>query len=334
MKKIKIAVIGTGLVGSFHAETFYRNPYTDLIAVCDTDQQKCKTIADRFNCKAYNEFSDLFNTESLDAVTIATPEQIRVGPAELAVEKGLKILLEKPLGRSLHEIDNLVNKIKNHNKLISVNFILHEDPRYKIMKERIKNNEIGNIVSCFARRRGNRFGIELYAPWTDLLSSTLIHDIQMIMAINKTKPVRVFAESVVRECEKYNSQDAVMALIKFDDGSIASFETSWVLPKNQPEPLDPSLHVVGDKGSIIIEGSSMGLQIQTENSYLKPDVVHWPVINSQVDGCLKRNLDKFAEDCIFDREPEVNLIKAYEVEKIVFAMKDSINTQQPINIKN
>ena len=44
-----------------------------------------------------------------------------------------------------------------------------------------------------------------------------------------------------------------MSLIKFTDGSIASFETSWVLPKNQPEPLDPALHVIGDKGSIIIE---------------------------------------------------------------------------------
>ena len=334
MKKIKIAVIGTGLVGSFHAETFYRNPYADLIAVCDTDQQKCKSIADRFNCKAYSEFSDLLNTENLDAVTIATPEQIRVEPAVLAVEKGLKILLEKPLGKNLHEIDNLVNKIKNHDKLISVNFILHEDPRYKIMKERIKNNEIGNIVSCYARRRGNRFGIEIYAPWTDLLSSTLIHDIQMVMSINKTKPIRVFAESVIRECAKYDSQDAVMALIKFADGSIASFETSWVLPKNQPEPLDPSLQVVGDKGSIIVEGSSMGLQIQTENMYSRPDVVHWPLIDSKVDGCLKRNLDKFVEDCIFDQEPEVSLSKAHDVEKVVFAMKESLKAEQPIKISN
>ena len=334
MKKIKIAVIGTGLVGSFHAETFYRNPYADLIAVCDTDQQKCKSIADRFNCKAYSEFSDLLNTENLDAVTIATSEQIRVEPAVLAVEKGLKILLEKPLGKSLHEIDNLVNKIKNHDKLISVNFILHEDPRYKIMKERIKNNEIGNIVSCYARRRGNRFGIEIYAPWTDLLSSTLIHDIQMVMSINKSKPIRVFAESVTRECAKYDSQDAVMALIKFADGSIASFETSWVLPKNQPEPLDPSLQVVGDKGSIIVEGSSMGLQIQTENMYSRPDVVHWPLIDSKVDGCLKRNLDKFVEDCIFDQEPEVSLSKAHDVEKVVFAMKESLKAEQPIKISN
>ena len=332
MNKLKIAVIGTGLVGSFHAETFFRNPNSELIAVCDIDKEKVNKIANRFKCKAYNEFESLINTEKLDAISIATPEQIRIAPALLAIEKGLKILLEKPLGRNLKDIENLVNKIKNHNKLISVNFILHEDPRYKLMKEKIKNNEIGEIVSCYARRRGNRFGIEIYAPWTDLISSTLIHDIQMVMSINNSKPERVYAEAVIRECAKFNSHDAVMSLIKFTDGSIASFETSWVLPKNQPEFLDPALHVVGDKGSIIIEGSSMGLQIQTDKSYMKPDLSNWPIIDSKVEGCLKRNLDKFIEDCVYDNQPEVDLIKAYEVEKIVFAMKKSIDENRLINL--
>ena len=332
MNKLKIAVIGTGLVGSFHAETFFRNPNSELIAVCDIDKEKVNKIANRFKCKAYNEFESLINTEKLDAISIATPEQIRIAPALLAIEKGLKILLEKPLGRNLEDIENLVNKIKNHNKLISVNFILHEDPRYKLMKEKIKNNEIGEIVSCYARRRGNRFGMEIYAPWTDLISSTLIHDIQMVMSINNSKPERVYAEAVIRECAKFNSHDAVMSLIKFTDGSIASFETSWVLPKNQPEFLDPSLHVVGDKGSIIIEGSSMGLQIQTDKSYMRPDLANWPIIDSKVEGCLKRNLDKFIEDCVYDNQPEVDLIKAYEVEKIVFAMKKSIDENKPINL--
>ena len=332
MNKLKIAVIGTGLVGSFHAETFFRNPNSELIAVCDIDKEKVNKIAKRFKCKAYNEFESLINTEKLDAISIATPEQIRIAPALLAIEKGLKILLEKPLGRNLKDIENLVNKIKNHNKLISVNFILHEDPRYKLMKEKIKNNEIGEIVSCYARRRGNRFGIEIYAPWTDLISSTLIHDIQMAMSINNSKPERVFAEAVIRECAKFNSHDAVMSLIKFTDGSIASFETSWVLPKNQPEPLDPAFHVIGDKGSIIIEGSSMGMQIQTEKSYMKPDIANWPIIDSKVEGCLKRNLDKFIEDCVYDNQPDVDLIKAYEVEKIVFAMKKSIDENRLINL--
>ena len=332
MNKLKIAVIGTGLVGSFHAEIFFRNPSSELIAVCDIDKEKVNKVANRFKCKAYNEFESLINTEKLDAISIATPEQIRIAPALLAIEKGLQILLEKPLGRNLEDIENLVNKIKNHNKLISVNFILHEDPRYKLMKEKIKNKEIGEIVSCYARRRGNRFGIEIYSPWTDLISSTLIHDIQMAMSINNSKPERVFAEAVIRECAKFNSHDAVMSLIKFTDGSIASFETSWVLPKNQPEPLDPAFHVIGDKGSIIIEGSSMGMQIQTEKSYMKPDIANWPIIDSKVEGCLKRNLDKFIEDCVYDNQPEVDLIKAYEVEKIVFAMKKSIDENRQINL--
>ena len=332
MNKLKIAVIGTGLVGSFHAETFFRNPNSELIAVCDIDKEKVNKIANRFKCKAYNEFESLINTEELDAISIATPEQIRIAPALLAIERGLKILLEKPLGRNLKDIENLVNKIKNHNKLISVNFILHEDPRYKLMKEKIKNNEIGEIVSCYARRRGNRFGIEIYAPWTDLISSTLIHDIQMVMSINNSKPERIYAEAVIRECAKFDSHDAVMSLIKFTDGSIASFETSWVLPKNQPEFLDPALHVIGDKGSIIIEGSSMGMQIQTEKSYMKPDIANWPIIDSKVEGCLKRNLDKFIEDCVYDNRPDVDLIKAYEVEKIVFAMKKSIDENRLINL--
>ena len=125
MNKLKIAVIGTGLVGSFHAETFYRNANSELVAVCDLDKEKANSIANKFNCKAYDNFEQLINIETLDAISIATPEQIRIEPAVLSVEKGLKILLEKPLGRNLEKIKSLVDKIKDHNKKISVNFILH-----------------------------------------------------------------------------------------------------------------------------------------------------------------------------------------------------------------
>ena len=62
MNKIKIAVIGTGLVGSFHAETFFRNPSSELIAVCDIDKEKVNKVANRFKCKAYNEFESLINS--------------------------------------------------------------------------------------------------------------------------------------------------------------------------------------------------------------------------------------------------------------------------------
>ena len=49
MNKIKIAVIGTGLIGSLHAETFFKNPSSELIAVCDIDKEKVEKMNDYFN---------------------------------------------------------------------------------------------------------------------------------------------------------------------------------------------------------------------------------------------------------------------------------------------
>ena len=248
MNKLKIAVIGTGLIGSLHAEIYKNNHLSELVAVCDIDKKRVKQVSKKNNCKFYYNYEEMFNKEDLDAVSIATPESVRFKPAVIAAKKGLKILLEKPLGKKYNEIKNLVKVLTKNNAYVAVNFILHADPRFRKMKEEIKENKIGNIVTYFARRRGNRLGIKYYAPWTDLLSSTLIHDIQMIIELSSSTPDRVFAEAVIRECKKYNSHDAVIATLRFSDGSIASFETSWVLPENQPEPLDPAFHVIGDKG--------------------------------------------------------------------------------------
>ena len=69
MSKLKIAVIGTGLVGTFHAEAFFRNPNSELVAVCDVDKEKVNSVAQSFNCKAYEDFTKLINTETLDAIS-------------------------------------------------------------------------------------------------------------------------------------------------------------------------------------------------------------------------------------------------------------------------
>ena len=129
--------------------------------------------------------------------------------------------------------------LTKNNAYVAVNFILHADPRFRKMKEEIKKNKIGNIVTYFARRRGSRLGIKYYAPWTDLLSSTLIHDIQMIIELSSSTPDRVFAEAVIRECKKYNSHDAVIATLRFFDGSIAAFERI-----DLPKPLGSILHIL------------------------------------------------------------------------------------------
>ena len=117
---------------------------------------------------------------SLDAASISTPETARHAPALAAAKKGLALMLEKPLGRSLADVDRLIADLRQvGGPAPEVNFILHAEPRFDRLKALVAEGALGNLVSIFARRRGTRAGIEKYAPWTDLLSSTLIHDIEM-----------------------------------------------------------------------------------------------------------------------------------------------------------
>ncbi|MCX7298877.1 MAG: Gfo/Idh/MocA family oxidoreductase [Rhodobacterales bacterium] len=330
---MRIAVIGTGLIGALHARFLARHPACTLVAVCDTDIEKAQQVAGELGCRAYGDFETLLAAEQLDAVTIATPESHRFEPAVAAAHRGLKILLEKPLGRTLADVDRLVAAMRAEGADPAVNFILHADPRFARMKEIAAMGGIGRPVSTFARRRGTRLGIEKYAQWTDLLSSTLIHDIEMALTVNAAPPERVYAEAVVRACAPYGSHDAVVATLRFADGAVALFETSWVLPPGQPEPLDPAFHLIGDGGSVVIEGSSMGIRVLSEQGYTQPDMAHWPIIDGSIGGALARSLDAFVDRARAGLPPLVGLDQARSAEAVVDAMKRSIATQAPATVR-
>ena len=214
------------------------------------------------------------------------------------------MMLEKPLGRTFGDVHALVSELRSIGAEPAVNFILHADPRFARMKELVTAGTAGQLVSVFARRRGTRAGIEKYAPWTDLLSSTLIHDIEMTLAINPSAPERAFAEAVVRECAPFGSHDAVVATLRFADGTIAIFESSWVLPTSQPAPLDPAFHVVGDRGLIQIDGADHGMGVLHASGFSRPDLTHWPTdAAGQVEGALAASLKTFVTRTWQGRSP-------------------------------
>ncbi|MDE0534186.1 MAG: Gfo/Idh/MocA family oxidoreductase [Albidovulum sp.] len=330
---MRIAVVGVGLIGALHARIFDANSQCELVAVCDADIARARSIANSLGCRFYVSHSALLESEELDAVSIATPEAARHEPAVAAAMQGLELLLEKPLGRTLAQVDKLIEALKCAKAEPAVNFILHADPRFAQMKQIVSDGQIGRIVTCFARRRGTRLGIEKYAPWTDLLSSTLIHDIEMSLAVNEAPAERAYAEAVVRECAKFGSHDAVVATLRFADGAVAVFETSWVLPANQPEPLDPAFHLVGDSGAVTIEGSSQGISVLGTKGFNKPDMTHWPVdADNQVGGALARSLNAFVDAARKGTPHLVGLAAARRAEAVVAAMKLSIERERPVRL--
>ncbi|MBN8219115.1 MAG: Gfo/Idh/MocA family oxidoreductase [Spirochaetes bacterium] len=96
-KTLRVAVIGVGGMGSTHAAHIAANPKARLVAVCDTNPQRAREIAEKHGAKAYVDPRELLTREPLDAVTIATPHYDHPLISMDAFAKGIHVLSEKPI---------------------------------------------------------------------------------------------------------------------------------------------------------------------------------------------------------------------------------------------
>jgi predicted dehydrogenase len=329
-EQLRAAVIGVGRIGSLHAQIYHDDPRTRLVGVMDASEENARNIGSRLGANSYASVDDLLGAEEIDVVSIATPESFRLDITRKCVSAGVHMLLEKPLAPTLDEARQLVELVKGSGLKSTVNFILRSDPRYVRAKDSVLDGSVGELCTLFGRRRGTATGASILGEWTDLLISTAIHDIDAMIWLADAKVERVHAEGMMKQCAKWGHHDAVLAVLRFENGVVGSLETSWVLPSTVPAPLDASLHVVGTGGGVFIDGSNHGLSVVTEKQYSLPDMTHWPIGPTGVYGDLRFSVERFIRHVLHDDEPPMHLDDALYAEKIVAAIKESMSTGAPV----
>jgi len=331
---LKAAVVGVGMIGRLHAKTYWQNGKTELVGVVDQNIEASEKVAKEFSCDAFDSLKALINSQNPDVISIAVPESVRFDLAVEAAKSGAHLLLEKPLASDLIQADQLVDEVQKHSKSkkVSVNFILRSDQRYSTMRDQAKSGELGEICTLFARRRGTSLGADIYGPWTNLLISTAIHDIDAIMWIAGSQIERVYAEAVVKKCAQWGHEDAVVATLKLANGAIATLETSWVMPANYHSPLEAHFDIVGTGGNARITGSNHGVEIFTEKGFSLPELSSWPIFQEQVSGALRNSIDNFINSVYFDQETVITLVEARNAQSVVTALQRSIKTNQPVTV--
>jgi predicted dehydrogenase len=108
--KIRIGVIGLGIMGEQYARIYSAHPLAEVVAVCNRGQGRLDEIGDKYGVKKrYTDYEDLLNDKSVDAVCVATPDFAHYRPVRAALESGKHILCEKPFTTELAEADELLN---------------------------------------------------------------------------------------------------------------------------------------------------------------------------------------------------------------------------------
>ena len=123
------------------------------------------------------------------------------------------------------------------------------------------DGQIGTPVHFFARRNNLLSSALRLGEHTSVLFFLGIHDIDFMNWCVGSKAERVYAESVVRTFQDKEIADTYLALIKFRDGTIASLEVSWILPKSFSKRLDAAFEAMGTQGTVFVDGSGQSVEI-------------------------------------------------------------------------
>ena len=104
---LRTAVIGGGTVSENHLSGVDQNPKTDLVAVCDLDEETARAKATSYGIKAYFDVGELLESEQLDWAHVCTPPQTHLAVATQVLEAGVPTLIEKPVTETREQFEEL-----------------------------------------------------------------------------------------------------------------------------------------------------------------------------------------------------------------------------------
>ena len=155
LNKLNIALIGVGGRGNAHMTPASKD---NVVALCDVDEKQFRWPAGFFTkAKIYVDWRKCLDQKDLDAVVISTPDHTHAHITNWAINRGLHVYCEKPLGNSVHEARVVrANYLKNKNKIATqIGTQRHAFPNFARVRELIHDGAIGELkkVSCWGNRQ-------------------------------------------------------------------------------------------------------------------------------------------------------------------------------------
>ena len=267
MKKLRVGVIGIGFIGAAHVEALRRLGYVDVVAVANHNNgaEKAKEL---FVEHGYDDYREMIDKESLDAVHICTPNSTHYEMAMYAMEHGVNVMLEKPFTMTIEEAEKLCSYAKEHQIVTGVNHSLRMNPQVQQMKAMVQSGEVGDIYAVTGCYLQDWLYLDSDWSWrlepelsgkTRAFSDIGTHWIDMVENITGQRAVEVLAEfEIVHKTRKkpkkqvatfsgmalrpedyedvpIKTEDWCSILFRFENGAIGSVNVSQVTAgrKNQ-----------------------------------------------------------------------------------------------------
>ena len=220
VEPVRAAVVGVGYLGAFHAEKYASLPGVELVAVVDADAARAAEVGARVGAPGLTRVEELFGR--IDCASIAVPTPAHHAVATALLERGVDVLVEKPITSSLDQGRELVALAAARGRILQVGHLERFNPAIRSLAGVLTQPR---FIECHRLAPFTERGTEV-----DVILDLMIHDLDVILSVVPSPLERVEAVGVPVLSERV---DIANARLRFASGTIANVTASRVAMKRE-----------------------------------------------------------------------------------------------------
>ncbi|MBF0841230.1 Gfo/Idh/MocA family oxidoreductase [Staphylococcus lentus] len=339
MTKIKIGQVGLGRLGQVHASNIVNHVNdAELYAVASVVDKELEYAKEELGVKnCYKSYSEMIENDELDAVVIVSPSGFHAVQITQALEKGLHVFSEKPIGLELENIRQVVDKINdNPGKVFQLGFMRRFDESYLYAKEAVDSGNLGKITAMRCYGIDPSAGLDSFIQFAKNSASggifldMSIHDIDLVRWFTGSEFKTVYslgnniAAPELSECEELETG---ACLSELEDGTIAYF----LAGRNAHHGYHVETEIIGTEGMIRI-GNAPEKNLVTlydKNGVVRPTSGHFP---ERFRFAFINELNTFVNSIKNKEKSSVTGVDGLKSTQVAIAMQESFETKNIITL--
>jgi predicted dehydrogenase len=266
---VRVGVIGGGIWGNYHLSAvrdLENDGKAELAAIATRTETSAKKHQEVFRIKGYTDYKKMIDEETLDAITVATPDHLHREMALYALEKGKHVLVEKPMDLTSAGCAAMVDMATKKNVLLQVDFHKRFDPYNIDAMRKVREGKIGEPYYAYAYMEDK---IVVPTNWLASWSSQSspfwfigVHKYDLVRWITGREAIWVYARGHKGKLASmgFDTFDAVSALIQMEGELTCTIDANWILPMQFEAVVNQGLRLVGSEGMIELDSQDRGLR--------------------------------------------------------------------------
>jgi len=215
---MRVGVVGVGYLGRFHARIYNDMPGVELVGIADTNHETADRVASEYETRAF--YDPLALLDEVDVVSVVVPTSLHRQIAVPYLEKGIHMLLEKPVASTLEDAKVIVETARKHGATLQIGHLERFNAGIMALADDVNEPRFieAHRLGPFVER----------ATDVDVVTDLMIHDIDIILSLVGEKLASISATGTP---VLTNHVDIANARLEFVNGAVANVTASRVSRK-------------------------------------------------------------------------------------------------------